>query len=302
MNYIIVDFEWNQPLSEKTTIMDPIRFDSEIIEIGAVKLNEKLERIDEFQSFVKPHFYPVMHGGVSRLTKIRSQTLDKAPTFSETYQVFSDWCGDEFCFCTWGPNDIPALIDNMIMHQIEVPSAVYWCDLQKIFGNEIMRDSKQWSLTAAVELLKLPKERAHDALNDARNTFTICTRVDLLSYCDYYGNCSVNYELDRLNGLISGREYNNAERAQQDSDMISMICPYCGEKVVISDWAHQTKRAILGYGRCSEGDEFLARYQKKRWGESNTLVSRMVYVMSDFLWDDYQDALDHENAVFAMAV
>ncbi|MBQ6482325.1 MAG: exonuclease domain-containing protein [Anaerolineaceae bacterium] len=294
MNYIIVDFEWNQPLSEKATILEPVRFEAEIIEIGAVKLNEKLEIIDEFQSFVKPHFYPVMNGGVSRLTKIRIQTLEKAPVFSEVYRDFSSWCGDDYCFCTWGSNDIPAMLDNMLMHQLAAPYTVYWYDLQNIFGHEIMRDGRRWSLTAAVDVLNLPKERAHDALNDARNTCTICTRVDLLSHCDYYGNCYVNYEQDRLRGLISGRRYSSADAALQDSDMISMLCPYCGEQVLMSGWAQQPKQVILGYGRCGEGDEFLARYQKKGCGEGDTLVSRMVYTMSDCLWDDYQDALDQE--------
>ena len=40
MNYIVLDFEWNQPLTEQDTIIDPFPFDSEIIEIGAVKLDE----------------------------------------------------------------------------------------------------------------------------------------------------------------------------------------------------------------------------------------------------------------------
>ena len=36
MNYIVLDFEWNQPLTEQDTISDTFPFDSEIIEIGAV--------------------------------------------------------------------------------------------------------------------------------------------------------------------------------------------------------------------------------------------------------------------------
>ena len=78
-----------------------------------------------------------MNGGVSRLTKIRAQNLSNAPLLSEVYNDFSKWCGDDFTLCTWGPDDIPALLDNLIMYGIAPASVFYWCDLQEIFGTEI---------------------------------------------------------------------------------------------------------------------------------------------------------------------
>ncbi len=302
MNYIILDFEWNQPVSENTTVHSPIRFDSEIIEIGAVRLDDSFEKTGEFQSYVKPVYYPVMNGDVSTLTKIRTQKLQGAPGFPEVYRAFSAWCGADCCLCTWGRNDIPVLFDNLIMHNIQASENTYWCDLQEIFGNEIMRDGKHWSLSSAVDILKLPKERAHDALNDARNTHSICNRVDLLSNCDYYGNCYVNYEKDRLNGLITGRRYQTEESAQQDMEMSSVICPYCGETVVLGDRVKQSKRFAISYGCCSEGDEFLARFQKKHRGDSEIVISRTVSTMSDVLWEKYQDALERMEDRFPIAV
>ena len=47
MNYIAVDFEWNQAQSSKQTkiLEDGKRFSGEIIQIGAVKLTEKIDLV-----------------------------------------------------------------------------------------------------------------------------------------------------------------------------------------------------------------------------------------------------------------
>lgn len=47
MNYIVVDFEWNQTSYGKGSENRKIPF--EIIEIGAVKLNEKRKEVDRVQ-------------------------------------------------------------------------------------------------------------------------------------------------------------------------------------------------------------------------------------------------------------
>ena len=96
-SYIVLDLEWNQPMSGQETITRPFRFDSEIIEIGALKLNNRFEEMSEFKSFVRPVFYPSMNGHVVQLTKIRPQELEKAPDFPAAYAAFRDWCGEDCC-------------------------------------------------------------------------------------------------------------------------------------------------------------------------------------------------------------
>ena len=43
MHYIIFDLEWNQPSSASAAVMEPVYLTGEIIEIGAVKLNEDFD-------------------------------------------------------------------------------------------------------------------------------------------------------------------------------------------------------------------------------------------------------------------
>ena len=49
VNYIVFDLEWNQAADLRTRRASSLLF--EIIEIGAVKLNEKREHIDDFHEF-----------------------------------------------------------------------------------------------------------------------------------------------------------------------------------------------------------------------------------------------------------
>ncbi len=295
MNYIIVDFEWNQPMPEQPMLREPFPLDSEIIEIGAIRLNERFEEEAEFKAYVKPVFYPVMNGKVVRLTKIRPQDLEGAGAFPDVCGDFLDWCGEEFCLCTWGSDDVPALMDNMLMHGMETPEALFTCDLQQIYSREIMRDDKRWALDKAVDLLGLPKERAHDALNDVRNTLTICERVDVTSYVEEYACCYVGYGKDRLAGLVGGKAYPDFPAAAADRELMGMTCPFCGEEIAFGEWVRRSKSILLSSARCGEGDEFLGRFRHMKNRENGVTVGRLVFEMSDVLWDDYQDALERKN-------
>lgn len=144
-SYIVLDLEWNQPLNPDSAIREPFFFDSEIIEIGALRLDERFRETGSFKTFIRPRFYPHMNGDVVQLTKIRAQDLEKAPEFPRAYAEFMEWCGEDCCLCTWGPDDIPVLMDNLLMHGMDAEMPCCY-DLQRIFGHEIMRDDRQCSL------------------------------------------------------------------------------------------------------------------------------------------------------------
>ena len=54
MNYIIFDLEWNQPLSPQRMVRDPFNLTGEIIQFGAVKVDnlEELNIIDRYSEIV----------------------------------------------------------------------------------------------------------------------------------------------------------------------------------------------------------------------------------------------------------
>ena len=65
-NYIVFDLEWNQSANGKERSIPHFPF--EIIEIGAVKLNETFQMVDEFHRLIRPQVYTQMHHAISEVT------------------------------------------------------------------------------------------------------------------------------------------------------------------------------------------------------------------------------------------
>ena len=76
MNYIIFDLEWNQCGSECEILTEPVCLPGEIIEIGAVKLDDAFKKIDELRLYIKPQYYTKLHRRIVTLTGIRNQALE----------------------------------------------------------------------------------------------------------------------------------------------------------------------------------------------------------------------------------
>ena len=242
---------------------------------------------------VYQHILDPKTGWPVRLTKIRAQDLENAPEFPRAYADFTQWCGEDCCLCTWGPDDIPVLMDNLLMHGMDAEMPCCY-DLQRIFGHEIMRDDRQCSLERAMELLHLTPDRAHDALNDARNTVQICGKMDLDGCMDEYRLRYVGYPQDRKAGLVQGREYASLAEAQADPALTETACPYCGETVTLGQWARKDPRTLLAYGRCSQEDELCAVCLHSRTAKGVRL-GRTVFEMNDDLWDTYQTCLERQG-------
>ena len=113
--------------------------------------------------------------------------------------------------------------------------------------------------------------------------------MDLAGCIDEYRTAFVGYGADRKSGLISGLIYPSLDAALADTRVSEITCPYCGEQVSLT-FSPQEGNTLFGYGRCNEGDEFLARIQHYRQEGNARKVKRIVYEMSDDLWDTYQQA------------
>ena len=76
MQYIILDLEWNTAFDKRRK-----EFVNEIIEFGAVKLDEQLEEIDTFSSFVKPVIEKKLTSRVRKLTHITNEDVQNAEKY-----------------------------------------------------------------------------------------------------------------------------------------------------------------------------------------------------------------------------
>ncbi len=183
MYYIVLDLEFNQAFpfkSEKKVESNP-ECPFEIIQIGAVKLNEQMEQLDTFNVLISPQIYPRLHPFVEKITEIHPQMLAGKPHFPEAYQAFLSFIGAEpSILCTWGGEDIRSLYRNILFHNLDVNAVTnQFLDVQAIAAAHLHHEpGKAIGLKNAVEALGLPQEEAfHNALNDAVYTAKIFSRI-----------------------------------------------------------------------------------------------------------------------------
>lgn len=72
MNYIIYDLEFNKKCLDSTEAecSNASSLSFEIIQIGALKLNENFQTVSKFNALIKPTVYPSIHPYIENLTKI----------------------------------------------------------------------------------------------------------------------------------------------------------------------------------------------------------------------------------------
>ena len=90
MNYIVIDLEFNQPFHFKTGFQTTLNPDCpfEIIQIGAVKLDEQFHILDKFNALIKPVIYPRIHPYVEKITNLSYEQLKFGVSFFEAYENF----------------------------------------------------------------------------------------------------------------------------------------------------------------------------------------------------------------------
>ncbi len=181
MNYIVFDLEWNQSPKGKEGAIDHLPF--EIIEIGAIKLDENRNPIGEFQQLVSPSVYSQIHYKISEVTHLDMKILQREGIpFSEAIRSFLAWCGKDFWFVTWGSMDLTELQRNMVYfgEEIPFPMPLLYYDLQKLYSLEYHGGDEKMSLDQAVEEMGIPVDEEkpfHHALDDAFYTGQIMAKM-----------------------------------------------------------------------------------------------------------------------------
>lgn len=189
VNYIIYDLEFNQKDYSSKDIDD--KFDKyemknaskmpfEIIQIGAIKLNENFETISTFNSLIKPTVYKTIHPRVEDLTKISDSKVASCKYFIDVYKDFLDFIGeDEVILCVWGIVDIKELIRNLKFYNLPTSYISKYIDIQKYASKHLHAPRKtRIGLRTAIELLNITiNGEFHDAFNDAYYTAEIFKHI-----------------------------------------------------------------------------------------------------------------------------
>ena len=179
MNYVIMDLEWNQSSTGQEAVSKQLPF--EIIEIGAIKLNNERKMVDEFSELVKPQVYHKMHRVTRKLIHLQMEQLEQGKSFIEVMEQFRDWCGEDYIFCTWGPLDLTELQRNIRYYGLEPLSdgPIKFLDVQKLFSIAYEDRKSRRSLEYAIDFLKVEKDIPfHRAFSDAYYTAKVMALMD----------------------------------------------------------------------------------------------------------------------------
>lgn len=237
MNYIVFDLEWNQSPEGKRCSDERIPF--EIIEIGAVKLNEKREKISEFQTLIKPQVYNWIHDSIHEVIHVDYKDLMNGIPFPQAVREFLEWCGQDYMFCTWGLQDLMELQRNMRYYDLLelIPGPVPYYDIQKLFSWFHENIKLRRSLEYAIDSLGLQKAKSfHRALEDAEYTAEVFGKIELAEILPYYSIDTYQVPKNRKQEIYISyptydkyisREFEDREKIMKDREAVSTRCPVC---------------------------------------------------------------------------
>lgn len=188
MNYIVLDLEWNQSHTGDHPEVKELPF--EIIDLGAIKLNQEMNMLDEFNQLIRPSVYAKMHHVTSKIIHLHMKDLMKGKPFEQVMREFLDWCGNETVFCTWGSMDLVEIQRNMRYYGMQPLSErpIRYLDVQKLFSIAYEDRKSRRSLEYAIDFLNLPKDIPfHRAFSDAYYTAKILATLapDVLKNYSY---------------------------------------------------------------------------------------------------------------------
>lgn len=238
MQYVVMDMEWNQPLSFESHIFkavgDKLLF--EVIQIGAVKLNDSFEIVDTISLPVKPTHYVKIHPRIRRMTGLEAGILDDAPYFCEAVEQFAAWCGEDYVLLTWGCDDVSVLQQNIDFFECGTPLPALY-DIQVLFSDVFSYGKDRKGLSFAMEQLGIEQEAEkefHNAQHDAYYTALVFQKLpDRQNVLKYKETPKKLIHMERRDKKMRNRKkYPSLKAAFESSEAKSALCPVCKQKTV----------------------------------------------------------------------
>ncbi len=171
MRYVIIDLEWNNVYVKRLK-----GFINEIIEVGAVMLDDSLQEMDTFSCLVKSQISKKLNSRVEELTHLTNEELAiSGVSFQAAMKYFSHWLNDknDVIVLSWGNGDIRSLLDNyrFFMETETIPFLHSYIDLQSYCQGIVASQTlNQVGLSAAAEKIGIDLSLFHNhrALDDSR--------------------------------------------------------------------------------------------------------------------------------------
>lgn len=174
MKYVVVDLEMNPVNREFRDVRR--KMNEEVIEFGAVRLNENFEQESEFQCYVAPAYGPIKKH-ITNLTGITQEMVTGKASYEICFQNFVDWIGSaETKIYSWSMSDIKQLKKEC---RFKMPDFDVkwlderWVDLQQEFDDRLGLHNSLALKHALGAMDHQFEGTQHTALADAINTSAI---------------------------------------------------------------------------------------------------------------------------------
>lgn len=253
LNYVILDLEFNNlreitefypDFYENNPDLINAKYENEIIEIGAIKLDRTMKETGRFKTYVKQNIYKVLNPRVSEITGITEEKLKEGIGFLDALNDLGEFAGQDSIICSWAKDDIAEIIRNADYYNC---SAIGWLsgyiDLQE-YCTKILLEKKSISLIHALNRLriKVKEDELHDALNDAYYTSEVFKRM----YNDRAVKSFIVRDIINMPSIM----IRDLEKFQLEEEKAKLSCPKCGSLVELEYPLKLFKWRFIGIGSC----------------------------------------------------
>lgn len=279
MYYIIFDLEWNNSYNYKTKSGI-----NEIIEIGALKLNQKLEIVDSFKQLIKPKLSKKLGSRFKNLTHI---TMDEIKAngvdFDTAFKDFALWSREEGnIFMSWSNSDLYTLVYNFLeFHgKPDVDFIKKYADAQKYCMQTMNIDNtgNQISLASCAKELdiNIEEDKLHRALTDCYITAYCFKKLYNAEKFKTFVNCCDESFFKRL---VYKPYFIKPDSNEFDVNSISLECPECKNDVKLIKPYEFSNNSYRSVGECSKCHKKLwVTVRAKRTYDDIIITKRLIAI------------------------
>ena len=244
--YVCIDLEMTEFSASQRCFVPGAN--GEVIQFGAVMLDENYNMLSEFSSYVKP-VYSSVTPIINQLTGITNQNLEKADDFLTVFDKFCYWRGEgditTFCWSKADFNQLWAELEAKGKHRYDLFGTLHdFVDLQNIFG-KLVSSKTSVGLEAAMRLLQMDfKGQVHTALSDSYNTARILHKL----FCTE----GLDLDFEYINPSKETPANKKKEEAEYNCSFASFLSPELLAQFGYSNTAEESESDDYSYEDAAE--------------------------------------------------
>ena len=268
MNYILLDLEWNDTYCKKTH-----GFVNEIVEFGAVKLDEQFNEIDRFSKIVRSSLTKRLSNRFKQLTGMTNEQMQSGILFCEALDMYKKWAGEDIITLTWSNSDLHTLYHNCMLFTGSSKDAVVgkYVDLQRYFqhelsllGNEV-KNQISLSNAAALFNINFSDESLHHALDDSEIAAAILRKCyNKKRFDDFIVDTAQKGFYEKM--MFKAHYLSDLNHPLVDKNKLYISCPSCKNKAKrVASWYYKRPWFHSRFACSSCNIKFKAAISVKRY-------------------------------------